>query len=71
MNSIVAAEAAEEEQKNSWGTWLLSSIYKKAEDSEEEKARRERERQEKRIEKDMNERRLESKKADLKNRKMR
>ncbi|KAH8601090.1 hypothetical protein B0O99DRAFT_589170 [Bisporella sp. PMI_857] len=66
LDSIVAAEAYEEAQKNSWGTWLLSSIYKKAEDSEEEKARKERERQERRIEKDMKERRLGPKKADLK-----
>jgi len=56
----------QEAQKNSWGTWLLSPIYKKAEDSEEEKARKDRERQERRIEKDMKERRLGLKKADLK-----
>jgi hypothetical protein len=66
LDSIVAAEAAKEAKKNSWGTWLLSPIYKKAEDSEEEKARKERERQERRIEKDMKERRLELKMADLK-----
>ncbi|KAF7507079.1 hypothetical protein GJ744_010892 [Endocarpon pusillum] len=65
LDSIVAAEAAEEAQRNSWGTWLLSPIYKKAEDSEEEKARKDRERQERRIEKDMKERRLGLKKADL------
>jgi hypothetical protein len=66
LDSIVAAEAAKEAQKNSWGTWLLSPIYKKAEDSEEEKARKDRERQERRIEKDMKERRLGLKAADLK-----
>jgi len=66
LDSIVAAEAAEEAQKNSWGNWLLSPIYKKAEDSEEEKARKDRERQERKIEKDMKERRLGLKKADLK-----
>ncbi|MCJ1392698.1 hypothetical protein MMC18_005569 [Xylographa bjoerkii] len=65
LDSIVAAEAATEAHKNSWGTWLLSPIYRKAEDSEEEKARKDRERQERRIEKDMKERRLESKKAEL------
>ncbi|RDL31996.1 Uncharacterized protein BP5553_09398 [Venustampulla echinocandica] len=66
LDSIVAAEAAEEARKNSWGTWLLSPIYKRAEDSEQEKACKDRERQERRIEKDMKERRLELKKADLK-----
>jgi len=66
LDSILAAEAAEEAQKNSWATWLLSPIYKKAEDSEEEKARKDRRRQERRIEKDMKERRLISKKTDLK-----
>lgn len=66
LESIVAAERAEEAYKNSWGAWLLSPIYKKAEDSDDEKARKDRERQERRIEKDMKERRLESKMADLK-----
>lgn len=65
LHSIVAAEAAEEARKNSWGTWLLSPIYKKAEDSEDEKARKDIKRQERRIEKDMKERRLRLKKADL------
>lgn len=66
LDSILAAEAAEEAQKRSWGTWLLSSIYKKVEDSEEEKAYKDRKRQERRIEKDMKERRLELKKGELK-----
>jgi hypothetical protein len=66
LDSIVAAEAAEEAQKNSWGAWLLSPIYKKAEDSEEEKAGKDRERQERRIEKYMKEGRPKLKKADLK-----
>ena len=65
LDSILAAEAAEEAQKNSWGTWLLSPIYKKKEDSEEEKARKDRGRQERRIEKDMKQRRLELRKSDL------
>ena len=56
MNSIAAAEVAEEAQKNSWGTWLLSPIYKKADESEEEKSRKGRQMQERRIEKDMKER---------------
>jgi hypothetical protein len=64
--SILAAEAAIEAKKNSWGTWLLSPIYKEVKDSEEEKARKDRVRQERGIEKDMKERRLELKKADVK-----
>ncbi|KAH4327640.1 hypothetical protein HBI18_057300 [Parastagonospora nodorum] len=66
LDTILAAEAAVEAQKNSWGAWLLSPIYKKAEDSEEEKERKDRARQERRIEKDMKKRRLDSNKADLK-----
>jgi hypothetical protein len=66
LNSIVAAEAAEEAQKNSWRTWLLSPIYKKAEDSKEDKAYKDIKRQERRIEKDMKERRLRVKEEDLK-----
>jgi hypothetical protein len=66
LKSILAAEVAAEAQKNSWATWLLSPIYKKVSESEEEKARKDRERQERRIERDMKERRLESKKAELK-----
>jgi hypothetical protein len=60
LNSIVAAEVAAEAQKNSWGTWLLSPIYKKTEESEEDKERKSRDRQERRIEKDMKERRLQA-----------
>jgi curved DNA-binding protein CbpA len=66
LDSILAAEAAAETQKNSWSTWLLSPVYKKAEDSNEEKARKDRARQERRIEKDMKERRLDANKARLK-----
>ncbi|KAG4438209.1 hypothetical protein IFR05_006306 [Cadophora sp. M221] len=66
LDGIVAAEAAQEAWKNSWGSWLLSPIYKKAEDSGEETARKDRERQERKIEKDMKERRLGLKEADLK-----
>ncbi|KAI7773393.1 hypothetical protein LA080_011081 [Diaporthe eres] len=61
LDSILA-----EAQKNSWATWLLSPIYKKVEESEEEKARKDRERQERRIEKDMKERRLSWKSAEMK-----
>ena len=66
LNSILAAEAAEEAQKNSWTTWLLSPLHKKAVESDEEKARKDRARQERRIEKDMKERRLFDKKSFLK-----
>ncbi|OBT73775.1 hypothetical protein VF21_07993 [Pseudogymnoascus sp. 05NY08] len=66
LDSIVAAEAAAEAQKNSWGTWLLSSIYKTAEDTEEERSRKDIERQERKLEKDWKERRLGVRKADLK-----
>ena len=66
LNIIMDAEAAIEAQKNSWTAWLMSPIFKKAEDTEEEKARKDRWRQESRIEKDMKERRLALKKADLK-----
>lgn len=59
-------EAAEEAQKNGWGAWLLSPIYKKIEDTEEEKADKERRRQERKIERDMKERRRDSKTAELK-----
>jgi curved DNA-binding protein CbpA len=58
LASIAAAEAAVEAQKNSWGTWILSPLYKKVEESEEVKAEKDRARQERRIEKDMKERRL-------------
>ncbi|KAK5725200.1 hypothetical protein LTR17_013152 [Elasticomyces elasticus] len=58
LDSISAAEAAVEARKNSWGTWLW-------EESEEEKARKDVKRQERKMEKDMKERRIESRKADL------
>lgn len=60
LKSIADAERADQAQKNSWTTWLLSPIYKKAEDNEEEKARKDRQRQERRIEKDMKDRRLDT-----------
>ncbi|KAF1920202.1 hypothetical protein BDU57DRAFT_486702 [Ampelomyces quisqualis] len=65
LESIAAAEAAAEAQKNSWGAWLLSPIYKRKVDTEVEKALKDREKQERRIEKDMKERRLETKKGDV------
>lgn len=66
LDSIFAAEVAVEAQKNSWKAWLLSPVYKKAEESGEEKALKDRARQERRIEKDMKERRLNVQKAELK-----
>jgi curved DNA-binding protein CbpA len=66
LDSITAAEAAAEAQKNSWTTWFLSPIYKKVEDSDEVKEQKDRARQERRIERDMKERRLNVKIADLK-----
>ncbi|KAI0537201.1 DnaJ domain-containing protein [Xylaria digitata] len=66
LESIATAEAAQEARNNSWSAWLLSPIYKKAPVSEEEQAQKERRKQERRVEKDMKERRLYSKQADLK-----
>ncbi|KAI1158610.1 DnaJ domain-containing protein [Nemania serpens] len=65
LESIAAAEVAEEAWKKSWSAWVLSPIYKKTQDSEEEKADKERKKQERRIEKDMKERRIHLKKAEL------
>ncbi|KAJ4300740.1 hypothetical protein N0V90_002828 [Kalmusia sp. IMI 367209] len=64
---LAKIEAAEAAQKNSWVAWLLSPVYRKPEESEEERERKDRARQERRIEKDMKERRLESRRTDLKN----
>ncbi|KAI0439894.1 DnaJ domain-containing protein [Xylaria telfairii] len=66
LELITADEAAQEARDNGWGAWLLSPIYKRAQVSEEEKARKERQKQERRIQKDMKERRLYSKREDLK-----
>jgi len=65
LKSFAAADAAEAAWKKSWGAWFLSPILKKAEDNEEDKARKDRWRQERRIEQDMKERRLDLKKARL------
>jgi len=61
------AEAAEEAQKNSWGAWLLSPFYTRMVESDEDRARKQIERQERRLEKDMKERRLAMRNTDLKN----
>lgn len=66
LELIATAEAAQEARDNGWSAWLLSPIYKRAQVSEEEKANKERQKQERRIQKDMKERRLYSKKEDLK-----
>lgn len=68
LTSIAAAEAAEAAKKNSWSTWLLSSLYKPIEESEHEKARKDRARQERRLEKDMKERKLSGHQAALRER---
>ncbi|KAI1114009.1 DnaJ domain-containing protein [Nemania sp. NC0429] len=65
LADAAAAETAEEAWKKSWSAWVLSPIYKQAQLSEEEKANKERKTQERRIETDMKERRLYTKKADL------
>lgn len=66
LASIQAAEKAAEAQKNGWTTWMLSAIHNKAEESEEERSHKDRETQERRIEKDMKERRLHVMAATLK-----
>ncbi|KAF2759180.1 DnaJ-domain-containing protein [Pseudovirgaria hyperparasitica] len=65
LNSIAAAEAAAEAQKNGWTTWLLSPLYKARVESEEEKARKDRQRQERRVEKDLKERWLTQKREEI------
>jgi hypothetical protein len=65
LASFEAAERAIEARKNSWTTWFLKPLYKHIEESEEEKLGKDRERQERRIEKDLKERRLSSLKAEL------
>lgn len=66
LDSIRAAEASEEASKNSWGTWLLSPFYKRPEESEERKAQKDIARQERRVEKDIKERKLYLRRAALK-----
>jgi len=65
LENIAAAEAAEEARKNSWTAWVLKPILRIEEDSEDEKERKDIKRQERRIEKDMKERRLNEEKAKL------
>jgi len=65
LDLIASAEAAAESKKNSWRAWLLSPICKQKQDSVEEKARKDIEKQERRMEKDMKMRRKALRKADL------
>jgi hypothetical protein len=65
LTSFEVSDAAEDARMNSWGTWLLSPIYKKPEDSEEEKKCKDRAKQERQIQKHMKEKFLQSRKADL------
>ncbi|WPH04452.1 DnaJ domain-containing protein, protein [Acrodontium crateriforme] len=65
LTSIAAAEAAVDARKNSWATWFMSPVYKQVEESEDEKARKDIERQERRVEKDWKERKLGVQQAQL------
>ncbi|KAF7932336.1 hypothetical protein BELL_0568g00100 [Botrytis elliptica] len=60
-----AMEDVEEAWKNGWGAWLLSPIIKRAVVSEDEKERKDRSRQERKIEMDLKEQRIEAKSAEL------
>ncbi|KAH7401830.1 hypothetical protein DE146DRAFT_631121 [Phaeosphaeria sp. MPI-PUGE-AT-0046c] len=66
LDTISAAEAAVEARKNSWHAWFLSPIYKTPEESDEQKALKEIAKQERRMEKDMKERRLDAQREKLK-----
>jgi hypothetical protein len=63
--SVADAEAAVEARKNSWATWAFSGLSKKVDEGEDEKARKDRQRQERKIEIDLKERRLSSQEAQL------
>jgi hypothetical protein len=63
--AIDATELAEEQQKDSWSSWLLSSVYKPVEESEEEKERKRKRKQERRAEKDRMKKRLVDRKVDV------
>lgn len=60
-----AMEDAEEARKNGWGAWLLSPLIKREVVSEDEKERKDRSRQERKIEMNLKERRIEAKSAEL------
>ena len=63
LDKLISAEAAEGTHKQGWTAWLLSPIYTQPEESEEEKQRKSRVRQERQVEKVLKERRLESQRA--------
>ncbi|TEY68080.1 hypothetical protein BOTCAL_0123g00090 [Botryotinia calthae] len=60
-----AIEDVEEARRNGWGAWLLSPLIKRAVVSEDEKERKDRSRQERKIEMDLKERRIGAKSAEL------
>jgi hypothetical protein len=63
LATIIAAEKAQKASENSWGTWLLSPLTNKVEESEDMKAHNARKSQERKIEQDLKERRLISQKT--------
>lgn len=65
LAGVVAAEKDAEARKSNWGTWLASSLYNQVQENEEDKARKDRGRQERMIEKDLKERRLRMQQAEL------
>lgn len=64
--AIAQAESAEDEYKKSWGAWIISGLKMERAESEEEKLQKDRKRKERRLEKDMKERRLARQEAELK-----
>lgn len=62
---ISKAEAAEDAQKKNWGIWFFNQVFKTAVARKYEIARKDRQRQERRIEKDFKERKIETLKAQL------
>jgi hypothetical protein len=65
LQDVAAAETAEKDWENSWTLYLMSPIFKRPQRTEEEILRRDRERQERRIQKDMKERRMQANKTSL------
>ncbi|TGO38201.1 hypothetical protein BHYA_0080g00490 [Botrytis hyacinthi] len=60
-----AIEDVEQAWKDGWGAWLLSPLIKREVVSEDEKERKDRSRQERKIEMNLKERRIEAKSAEL------
>jgi hypothetical protein len=65
LANIEAAEWLEETRKNDRKPWVLSSLYKQVKASEEGEAHKEKERQERRVQKELKERRLGIHQAEL------